>query len=189
MGVGSEAARIVIAGSEARGLKHRGCQTKINRRMSPARAGLHATTCQQDRWDLLRLWEPNEPTMELEVSYCSLFGLVTSDWSDKLIQSEQVGGRAHATQYIRFVRSCGGSDYCHDGDDDFSRDAYRRRCWQFEMLRQRWNRKSVLNVASVVVQCESECRPLATKLVSASTSGAAQQNARSTSPVTRSIGR
>ena len=75
------------------------------------------------------------------------------------------------------------------GADDFSRDAYRRRCWQFEMLRQRWNRKSVLNVASVVVQCESECRPLATKLVSASTSGAAQQNARTISPVTRSIGR
>ena len=73
--------------------------------------------------------------------------------------SEQVGGRAHETQCICFVWSCGGAAHCHDGPDDFSRDAYRRRCWQFEMLRQRRNRKSVLNVASVVVQCESECRP------------------------------
>jgi hypothetical protein len=92
-------------------------------------------------------------------TYCPLFGLATSDWSNKLIQSEQVGGRAHATQYIRFVWSCGGSAYCHDGAVDFSRDAYRRRRWQLEMLRQGWNRKSVLNVASVVVQCESEFRP------------------------------
>jgi hypothetical protein len=32
--------------------------------------------------------------MELEVSYRPFFGLATSDSSDKLIQSEQVGGRA-----------------------------------------------------------------------------------------------
>ena len=99
-----------------------------------------------------------EPAWNPEVSSFAL-GLVTSDWCDKLILLEQVGGRAHATQCIRFVWSCGGADYCHDGADDFSRDAYRRRRWQFEMLRQRWNRKSVLNVASVAVQCESEFRP------------------------------
>ncbi len=30
--------------------------------------------------------------MELEVAYRPLFGLATSDWSDKIIQLEQVGG-------------------------------------------------------------------------------------------------
>jgi hypothetical protein len=40
-----------------------------------------------------------------------------------------------------------------------------------------------------VVQCESECRPYATKLENAKTSGAAQQNTRRTSPVMRTIGR
>jgi hypothetical protein len=44
-------------------------------------------------------------------------------------------------------------------------------------------------VASVVVQCASECRPKATKLENANTNGAAQQNTRTTSAVMRSIGR
>ena len=77
--------------------------------------------------------------MELEVSYRPLFGLATSDWSDKLIQLEQVGGRAHESQRVCFVWSGGASAYRHGGVDVFSRDAFRRQCWQLEMLQHRWN--------------------------------------------------
>ena len=48
------------------------------------------------------------PTMELEASYCSLFGLATSDWSVKLMPLEQVGGRAHEAQF-GFVWNGGGA--------------------------------------------------------------------------------
>jgi hypothetical protein len=51
---------------------------------------------------------PNEPTMELEASYCALFGLATSDWSVKLMPLEQVGGRAHEAQF-GFVWNGGGA--------------------------------------------------------------------------------
>jgi hypothetical protein len=50
----------------------------------------------------------NEPTMELEASYCALFGLATSDWSVKLMPLEQVGGRAHEAQF-GFVWNGGGA--------------------------------------------------------------------------------
>ena len=48
------------------------------------------------------------PTMELEASYCSLFGLATSDWSVKLMPLEQVGGRAHEAHF-GFVWNGGGA--------------------------------------------------------------------------------
>jgi hypothetical protein len=67
----------------------------------------------------------------------SIFGLATSDWCDKLVQ--QVGGQAHETQCIRFVWSGGGAAYRNGGADGFSRDAFRRRCWQLEVLQHRWN--------------------------------------------------
>jgi hypothetical protein len=51
---------------------------------------------------------PNGPTMELEASYCALFGLATSDWSVKLTPLEQVGGRAHEAQF-GFVWNGGGA--------------------------------------------------------------------------------
>ena len=65
--------------------------------------------------------------------------VATLDWRDKLIQSEQVGGRAHEAQSIRLVWSCGGAAYRNGGANAFSRDAFRRRRWQFEVLRQRRN--------------------------------------------------
>jgi hypothetical protein len=46
--------------------------------------------------------------MELEASYCALFGLATSDWSVKLTPLEQVGGRAHEAQF-GFVWNGGGA--------------------------------------------------------------------------------
>jgi hypothetical protein len=69
----------------------------------------------------------------------SSLGIATPDRGDKLIQSEQVGGRAHEPQCIRFVWCCGGPTYRDGGADGFSRDAFRRRCWQLEVLQQRWN--------------------------------------------------
>jgi hypothetical protein len=65
--------------------------------------------------------------------------VATSDWCDKLIQSEQVGGRAHEPQCIGFVWCCGDAAYRNGGADGFSRDAFRRRCWQLEVLQQKWN--------------------------------------------------
>jgi hypothetical protein len=65
--------------------------------------------------------------------------VATPDWGDKLIQLEQVGGRAHEPQCIRFVWSCGGATYRNGGADGFSRDAFQRRCWQLEVLQYRWN--------------------------------------------------
>ena len=76
--------------------------------------------------------------MELEASYCALFGLATSDWSVKLMPLEQVGGRAHEAQF-GFVWNGGGAAKRNRGADAFSRDAFRWRCWQLEMLRQRRN--------------------------------------------------
>jgi hypothetical protein len=67
----------------------------------------------------------------------SSLGIATPDWGDKLIQSEQVGGRAHETQCICFVWSGGGAAYRNGGADGFSRDAFRRRCWQLEVLQHR----------------------------------------------------
>src|SRR5271157_648604 len=67
------------------------------------------------------------------------FGLATPDWCDKLVQSEPVGGRAHETQCIWFVWSGSSAAYRNGGVDAFSRDAFRRRCWQLEVLQQRWN--------------------------------------------------
>jgi hypothetical protein len=46
--------------------------------------------------------------MELEASYCALFGLATPDWSVKLMPLEQVGGRAHEAQF-GFVWNGGGA--------------------------------------------------------------------------------
>jgi hypothetical protein len=46
--------------------------------------------------------------MELEASYCALFGLATSDWSVRLMPLEQVGGRAHEAQFS-FVWNGGGA--------------------------------------------------------------------------------
>src|SRR5262249_29115096 len=56
------------------------------------------------------------------------------------------GDGLHEAQSIRPVWSCGGAAYRNGGANAFSRDAFRRRRWQFEVLRQRRNLKSVLNV-------------------------------------------
>src|SRR5262249_11622343 len=50
-------------------------------------------------------------------------------------------GRAHESQCIRFVWTCGGTAFRHGGGDFFSRHAFRRQCWQLEMLRQRGDLK------------------------------------------------
>ena len=65
-------------------------------------------------------------------------------WLGRLRKSEQVGGRAHEAQF-GFVWSGGSAAYRNGGADGFSRDVFRRRCWQLEVLRHRWNRKGVLN--------------------------------------------
>ena len=65
--------------------------------------------------------------------------VATSDWCDKLILSEQVGGRAHEAQCIRFVWSGGSSAFRNGGADAFSRHAFGRQCWQLKVLRQKWN--------------------------------------------------
>ena len=69
----------------------------------------------------------------------SSVGIATPDWGDKLIQLGQVGGRAHETQCICFVWGGGGAAYRNGGADALSRDAFRRRCWQLEVLQHRWN--------------------------------------------------
>src|ERR1041385_6641986 len=68
--------------------------------------------------------------------------------------------------------------------------ASRRR--HLEVLRDRYRkRKSVLSFAASAAHPQriSRCTPYATALEKASTSGAAQQNARKTPAVTRNIGR
>ena len=65
-------------------------------------------------------------------------------WAGRLRKSEQVGGRAHEAQF-GFVWSGGSAAYRNGGADGFSRDVFRRRYWQLEVLRHRWNRKGVLN--------------------------------------------
>jgi hypothetical protein len=40
---------------------------------------------------------------------------------------------------IRFIWTCGGTAYRNGGVDVFSRHAFRRRCWQLKVLRQRLN--------------------------------------------------
>src|SRR6516225_5568053 len=47
---------------------------------------------------------------------------------------EQVGGRAHEPKRICFVWRGGDAAYRNGGADGFSRHAFRRRCWQFEVL-------------------------------------------------------
>jgi hypothetical protein len=60
--------------------------------------------------------------------------LATPDWSDRLNQSESVGGRAHESQCIRFVWSSGGTAYRDGGADAFSRHAIRDRNWHPKVL-------------------------------------------------------
>jgi hypothetical protein len=76
--------------------------------------------------------------MELEASFALLRGAIP-DQGGKLHKSEQVGGRANAAQSIRVVWSGGDAAYRNGGAVAFSRDTFRRRCRQLEMLRQWWN--------------------------------------------------
>ena len=61
-------------------------------------------------------------------------GIATLDWGVKLIRSEQVGGRAHEPQCIRFVWSGGDAAYHNGGTDAFSRHAFRERHWHLKVL-------------------------------------------------------
>jgi hypothetical protein len=68
----------------------------------------------------------------------SAMGIATPDWVDKLIQLEQVGGRAHEAQSNSahdFVWRGGGDAYANRRRDAFSRDRFHQRCWQIEVLR------------------------------------------------------
>ena len=70
----------------------------------------------------------------------ALLGVAIPDQGAKLHKSEQVGGLAHAAQSIRVVWCGGGDDaYRDDSTDAVSRDAFRRRCWQLEVLQHSWN--------------------------------------------------
>ena len=64
----------------------------------------------------------------------ALLGIATLDWIDKLIRSEQVGGRAHESQCIRFVWGGGGAAHRSGGTDAFSRHAFRERHWHPKVL-------------------------------------------------------
>jgi hypothetical protein len=61
-------------------------------------------------------------------------GIATLDWGVKLIRSEQVGGRAHESQCIRFVWGGGGAAHRSGGTDAFSRHAFRERHWHPKVL-------------------------------------------------------
>jgi hypothetical protein len=61
-------------------------------------------------------------------------GLATLDWGIKLIRSEQVGGRAHESQCVRFVWGGGGAAHRSGGTDAFSRHAFRERHWHPKVL-------------------------------------------------------
>ena len=63
-----------------------------------------------------------------------IMGVATPDWGDRLIQSEQVGGRAHAKR-IHVVWSCGGGAYPNRRGDAFARDSFQYRRWQIKVLR------------------------------------------------------
>jgi len=68
-------------------------------------------------------------------SGASFNGVATPDWGDKLIQSEQVGGRAHEAKCNRVVWSCGGGAYPNRRGDAFARDGFQYRRWQIKVLR------------------------------------------------------
>jgi len=119
------------------------------------------------------------------------WGIATPDWVDKLIQLEQVGGRAHEAKSNSahdFVWRGGGDAYANRRGDAFSRDGFHQRCWQIEVLRRyRRYREGVLNLAAA--DCAAQCISACTPYVNANTNGAAQQKERKTSAVMRSIGR
>ena len=75
-------------------------------------------------------------------------GLPIPDWSDRLIQSESVGGRAHESQCIRFVWSGAGTAYRDGGADAFSRHAIRDRHWHPKVLWCRSDRKTVRSAST-----------------------------------------
>jgi len=94
----------------------------------PAQGGYaHATTCA-----FIRKARP-ESRVSVAPALALHYGVATPDWGDKLIQSEQVGGRAHEAQF-GFVWSGGGAAHRNGGADAFSRDVFHRRCWKFEVL-------------------------------------------------------
>jgi hypothetical protein len=64
----------------------------------------------------------------------AFFGLATPDWCGRLFQLESVGGRAHESQFIRFVWSSGGTAYRDGGTNAFSHHAFRERRWHLKVL-------------------------------------------------------